>query len=85
MLCRRQNPFKQHVRYEGDCRRETDQLAPNSRSPPRSGNPPRVALCALWAGCCDVDAGQEDKPGGLFLDRNCVVKKVMRWLCRDAA
>jgi hypothetical protein len=30
MLRKRQNPFKQHVRQEGDCRRETDQLAPDT-------------------------------------------------------
>ncbi|ESQ17134.1 MAG: hypothetical protein N838_20435 [Thiohalocapsa sp. PB-PSB1] len=51
----------------GDCRREIDQLAPDSRSPSRSGNSPIVPL---RAGCRDVEAGREDKPGGLFLDRN---------------
>jgi len=51
----------------GDCRRQTDQLAPDSHSPSRSGNPPIVAL---WAGCRNVDVGREDKPGGPFLHRD---------------
>ncbi|GEM_PF-3954629 len=41
----------------GDCRRETDQLAPNSGLPSRSGNR-------------NVDVGREGKPVGLFPDSN---------------
>jgi hypothetical protein len=29
-----------------------------------------MPIVDLWAGCRDVEAGREDKPGGLFLDRN---------------
>ncbi|HBG96986.1 MAG TPA: hypothetical protein DDY14_17035 [Chromatiaceae bacterium] len=27
-------------------------------------------IAVLWAGCYNVDAGREDKPGGLFLHSN---------------
>jgi hypothetical protein len=46
---------------------KTYQLDPDCHSPWRSGNSPMVAL---WAGCRNKKTGREDKPGGMFLDRN---------------
>jgi hypothetical protein len=41
----------------GDCRIETGQLAPDPRSPSRSGNP---SIFVLWAGCRDEEGEREN-------------------------
>jgi hypothetical protein len=51
----------------GDCRNETYCMAPDSRSPSRSANSRIVVLCRCWR---DKEGGREDKPGGMFHDRN---------------
>jgi hypothetical protein len=51
----------------GDCRNETYCMAPDSRSPSRSANSRIVVLCRGWR---DKEGGREDKPGGMFHDRN---------------
>ncbi len=42
-------------------------MAQDSGPPSRSGSACRVVLCAR---CRDKEGGREDKPGGLFVDRN---------------
>ncbi len=62
-----QRPLGDCRRFSGDCRKQTDRLAQDFRSPSRGGSGRIVELCAR---CRDAEGGRQDKPGGRFVDRN---------------